>query len=272
MEGRFTQPDRVAQDPTRRVRGSRLASPILPESPEPGVRINRYLADCGLGSRRSCEALVRAGRVSINGDRCIELSTRVRSGDHVLVDGEPVEQGEQHITLLLNKPPGPLCTRDDPGGRDTIFDLLPAHLRRQRNLSYAGRLDRDSEGLLVLSTDGSIIQRLTHPSNKIEKEYLVWLTKPFHEEDAGKMLAGIDTPDGLARAKSVEKVSKRTVAVVLEQGMKRQIRVMLDALGYGVKRLARVRIGGLEAPGLQPGQWRFLGRRDLCQLLGETKH
>ncbi len=239
-------------------------------SQDPPVRINRFLADCGLGSRRSCESLVTEGRVQINGSRCESLSARVSPADQVTLDGRPLHRDGETTTLLLYKPPGYLCTRDDPEGRDTIFDLLPHHLRKRRNLSYAGRLDRDSEGLIVLTSSGEISQRLTHPGHEVEKEYVVNLTTPFRADDAERMVAGLETPVGFARAAAVERVSKRTVAIVLRQGLKRQIRHMLDALGYGVRRLVRVRIGGLTDSSLASGQWRLLGRRDLARVFGET--
>lgn len=240
-----------------------------PKDPLP--RINRFLADCGLGSRRSCETLITEGRVTINGEICVVLATRIAPSDSVTVDGRPIKRNEEEITILLYKPPGYICTRKDPEGRDTIFDLLPPHLSRQRNLNYAGRLDYDSEGLIILTSSGEISQKLTHPTHKIEKEYVINLTTPFHSEHVDQMVAGIEIPSGFARASAVERVSKRTIAIVLQQGLKRQIRYMLDSLGYGVRRLIRVRIGGLSDPGLASGKWRILGRKDLAKLFGETK-
>ncbi len=227
------------------------------------------MADHGHGSRRSCESLVIEGRVSIDGEVCTSLSRRIADGERVEVDGKACSTAPATVTLLLYKPAGILCTRDDPGGRQTIFDLLPGHLRQLRKLHYAGRLDRDSEGLIVLSNDGDLTQRLTHPGRKVEKEYVVNLAQPFRDADAERLLGGIQIEGGLARATGVERVSKRTVAITLEQGMKRQLRLMLGALGYTVKRLVRVRIGGLEDPGLKPGAWRLLGRRDLSALFGQ---
>ena len=239
------------------------------ESP---TRINRYLADCGLGSRRSCESLVTEGRVTLNGEPCLALSTRVAPGDSVAVDGRLVHRDEQQITLLLNKPAGHLCTRNDPQGRPTIFDLLPPHLQNLRALHHAGRLDLDSEGLIILSSDGGFSQDLTHPTKHIEKEYFITLKNSFRPDHAELLCRGFDIPAGFARAKAVVKISKRKIAITLEQGLNRQVRHMLEHLGYRVGRLIRIRIGGLTDPDLPPGGWRQLGKRDRRALFGETKH
>jgi len=215
---------------------------------------------------------VTEGRVTVNGEICIALATRISPGDEVTVDGKTARPNEEETTLLLYKPPGYLCTRRDPEGRPTIFDLLPPHLSRQSNLNYAGRLDFNSEGLIVLTSSGEISQKLTHPTHKIEKEYVVNLTTPFLAEHAAQLITGVETPSGFARASAVERVSKRTVAIVLQQGLKRQVRYMLDTLGYGVRRLIRVRIGGLTDPSLGSGKWRILGNKDIAQLFGKTKH
>lgn len=209
----------------------------------------------------------------INGQPCLSLSTRVREEDRVRVDGRILKrENEEEVTILLYKPAGYLCTRNDPEGRSTIFELLPPHLGRQRSIHYAGRLDFDSEGLIILTNCGETSQRLSHPSEKTEKEYVVSLSTPFREEHAQVLIQGVDTPSGFARAVAVEKITKRSIAVILHQGLKRQIRHMLDVLGYRVTRLIRVRIGGLTDTSLKPGGWRFLGRRDLAAIFNKTKH
>ena len=218
------------------------------------------------------ESLVTDGRVTLNGEPCLVLSTRVGRGDEVVVDGQLVSPDEQQITLLLNKPAGHLCTRDDPQGRPTIFDLLPPHLQKLRSLHHAGRLDLDSEGLIILTTDGDFSQNLTHPTKHIEKEYFVTLKNGFRPDHADVLCNGFDIPAGFARAKAVVRVSKRRVAITLEQGLNRQVRHMLEHLGYRVARLIRIRIGGLTDPDLPPGGWRQLGKRDFRALFSETKH
>lgn len=207
----------------------------------------------------------------INGHPCLTLGTRIQENDEVTVDGRTLKRQNDEVNILLYKPVGCLCSRNDPEGRPTIFELLPPHLGNRRSIHYAGRLDYNSEGLIVLTNCGTITQRLSHPTGKIEKEYVVSLTKPFREEHAKLLVSGMDIPSGFARATAVEKITKRSIAIVLQQGLKRQIRYMLDTLGYRVTRLVRVRIGNLTDHSLKPGHWRFLGRRDIASIFNETK-
>lgn len=227
------------------------------------MRLNRYLAACGLGSRRSCEHLIEGGRVTVNGRQCKKLATVIGEGDAVTVDGLPVAP-KRTATLILHKPPGYLCTKDDPKGRKTIYDLLPDHLR---DLSYVGRLDMDSEGLLVMTNDGALAQSLTHPRYKVEKLYLVVLDRTFKmEEDAKTLRKGIEIEEGFARAVSVHLLSPRRLFVVLNQGFKRQLRQMFASLNYEVKSLVRLRIGSLELAELASGRWRYLSAEEIKQL------
>ena len=236
------------------------------EAPREGIRLNRYLALCGLGSRRSSEDWIRQGRVTINKKLCMDLSTRVTPDDDVAFDGKSVNP-KQETTILLNKPAGVVCTASDPQGRKTIFDLLtPTY--RSRNLHHAGRLDQDSEGLLVMTNSGELSQQLTHPRNKIEKEYIVTLDRPFDFQLKKQFQEGIRTPEGIAYAKFIDGITMRRLRVILTQGLKRQVRHMFAAFDYEVKRLERIRIGNLEDPDLPQGQHRLLGRRDIERMLG----
>lgn len=230
----------------------------------PDVRINRYLASCGLGSRRACEALVVEGRVALNGRQVNDLATRVTRDDVVEVDGAAVHPENKEV-VLLNKPKKTLCTREDERGRETVYDLLPV---RFHHLAHVGRLDRDSEGLLLLTNRGELAHELTHPASKVEKEYVVHIDRDFQETDRTAFLRGIRLPEGLARALSVQAAKPRILHIVLGQGLKRQIREMCKARGITVKRLIRVRIGGLTAPDLAPGRWRRLTAHDVLKLRG----
>lgn len=227
------------------------------------MRLNRYLAVCGLGSRRSCESIIEAGRVTVNGRQCKKLATVVGEGDVVTVDGE-IAAMKRTATLILHKPPGFLCTRNDPQNRPTIYDLLPDHLQ---DLSYVGRLDKDSEGLLVMTNDGELAQALTHPRYKVEKLYLVTIDRTFDMAEDGKtLLKGIDIEEGFARAVSIHALSPRRLFVVLNQGFKRQLRQMFDSLNYRVKTLVRLRIGTVELAELASGRWRFLAPEEIKRL------
>lgn len=238
------------------------------------MRLNRYLAAAGLGSRRACEAIITAGRVSINGRPCVVLATTVEPNDSVKVDGRLV-QVQRQIYVLLNKPVGFLSTRTDPRQRDTVFDLLPEDFPRT---FHVGRLDQDSEGLLLLTNDGEFSLRLTHPRYKVDKEYEVVLDRAFDMELAAKLQQGVFIPvdaeqEGQppqrvrARAEAIYKLGPNKLKVILRQGLKRQIRLMFLQVGYEVKKLQRVRLGTLKLGHLRPGEWRYLDSREVAALM-----
>lgn len=230
---------------------------------EEGTRINKYLASCGLGSRRACDALVQEGHVEINGQPCLNPGTRVGPEDHVKVDGRRVAPKQESV-VVLNKPRGLVCTKADELRRGNIFDLLPDSMR---HLQHVGRLDRESEGLLVLTNDGDLGHAMLHPSKKVEKEYLVTSNQPVTDEHVRTLLSGIYTDEGKLRADRVDRLSPRRLSIVLTTGHKRQIRVMLEKLGYRVQRLLRVRIGSLELGNLGTGKWAKLSPADIELLL-----
>ncbi|MEM0898095.1 MAG: pseudouridine synthase [Verrucomicrobiota bacterium] len=165
----------------------------------------------------------------------------------------------------MNKPRGIVCTLSDELGRDTILDLLPPQYH-SIGLHHVGRLDKESEGLLVLTNDGQLSNQLTHPRHKVEKEYVATLDKPFDFSLKPKLLNGVVTPEGKAHAERVWGEGRK-VSVVLTQGMKRQVRHMFAAVGYEVTRLQRVRIGELKAPGLKPGAFSTLRDRQIEKML-----
>jgi len=227
------------------------------------MRLNRYLAAAGYGSRRSCEDLIRAGRVSINGHFIRELATVVGDGDDVRVAGEPARKPAGTTVLVLHKPKGFVTTREDERGRRTIYHLLPPEWKR---LAYVGRLDRDSEGLVLLTDDGELNHTLTHPSRKIEKEYEVLLDGPLESGAVEKLLRGFRIEAGRARMESVRAVAPDHLRVVLCQGLKRQIRHMLHECGREVRRLVRTRIGPVVLKPLRPGEWRILKPKEVAHL------
>jgi len=231
-----------------------------------GTRLNKFLASCAVGSRRKCDELIQAGRVEVNGDPCLNMGTRIGPADHVRVDGKRVTPKET-ITVAFNKPRGYVCTREDELGRDTIYALLP---HTMHSLHHVGRLDRDSEGLLILTNDGDLSQQLMHPSKSVEKEYLVTSNQAFENTHLDQFLEGVYTPEGKLKAKSIERLSPRRLSMVLDHGAKRQIRVMFDTLGYQVSKLLRVRIGNLWLGDLEPGRWAILNSTEIKMLLGES--
>ena len=228
------------------------------------MRLNRFLAAAGFGSRRHCDELIAAGRVAINGKSCTDFSAQPGARDHVKVDGKLVHVAPL-LTVMLHKPAGFVSTRRDPHVRDTVFDLLPPKFSRLFNI---GRLDAPSEGLLLLTNNGDLAQHLTHPRFKVEKEYEVTLDRPWDPALTPKLLRGIVLDGRRARIARLHSISPMRLGVVLRQGINRQVRRMFEALGYHVKRLVRVRIGSLRLGDLPQGHWRALTKRELESLEG----
>jgi len=226
------------------------------------MRLNRYLALCGLGSRRACEEIILGGSVRINGRPVRDLATVVQPGDTVVARGRVVRP-ESARYVVLHKPSGCLSSRQSQGGKPTVYDLLP---REAGTLPHVGRLDAESEGLLLLSNDGALAQALTHPSRHVEKEYDVVLDRAFDAKLIPKLLKGIYLEEGRAKAAHVHIEGANKLRVVLTQGINRQIRRMFAALGYKVKRLTRTRLGPLKLGRLPRGSWRELTAREVDLL------
>ena len=234
-----------------------------------GIRLNKYLASAGVGSRRACYTMVQQGEVVINGETCLSPGYRVQPEDFIKVNGRRIEPLEIQ-SIVLHKPAGLVCTRSDENNRATIYELLPPRLH---HLAHVGRLDLDSEGLLILSNDGELTQALTHPSHKIEKLYQVTTENAFENSILNQLEKGVFTEVGKARAVSVKRISSRRLEMVLNTGLKRQIRYMIQAVGHRVKRLVRLKIGELTLDTLKPGKWRVLGKseREALMALSEKK-
>lgn len=231
------------------------------------MRLNRYLAAAGLASRRGADELIAAGRVTVNGQVCTNFGTDIAEADHVKVDGRRV-QSEQRLHVALHKPAGFVSTRHDPHARDTIFDLLPPGFPRLFNV---GRLDAMTEGLLILTNDGELAQKLSHPRYKVEKEYEVTLDRPWNPERAPELLKGVFL-DGLrARFARLEPIGPKRLRVILQQGVNRQIRRMMFAVGYEVTALVRTRIGRLRLGDLPRGHWRPLTSAEIRELDPDTR-
>jgi 23S rRNA pseudouridine2605 synthase len=229
-------------------------------------RINKYLAHAGVGSRRHCEELVLAGRVSINGRPVRELGTRVEPGQKVSVDGVPV-RSERHVYWLVNKPRSYLCTNSDPAGRPLALDLIPKVSQR---VYTVGRLDEASEGLLLLTNDGDLAHRLMHPRFNIEKTYLVQVAGNPTSDDMKQLLKGVWLSDGHVRARHVKRLKKQGsstwLKIVLSEGKNREIRRMLARLGHKVLHLRRTAIGPVLLGKLPRGKARRLTLEELNAL------
>ena len=230
------------------------------------MRLNRFLSQCGLGSRRGCEQIISEGRVSINGKQVSQLGTLVQPTDEVEVDGRPV-RARQAVVLALHKPKGYVCSRSDERDRMTIYALLP---RQYQALHHVGRLDKESEGLLLLTNQGELSHRLMHPSMGAEKEYEVVVDQPMDVETMAKLTRGMLTEEGQARAERAWLITPHRCHVVLKQGLKRQIRLMFYQLGFEVERLTRTRIGWLELRGLPKGGHRELSAAEVQRFFTEA--
>ncbi|MBR7108501.1 MAG: rRNA pseudouridine synthase [Akkermansia sp.] len=232
-----------------------------PPAPEGSVRLNKFLASCGYESRRAADRLIAEGRVEVNGKAVDTPGLRVLPTDFVKVDGRHATPKEE-VVVLLNKPRGYVCSRDAQGAIGTVYDLLPA---KYRYANYIGRLDADSEGLLLFTNNGVLSQSIGHPKGGIEKEYWVTLDQAFDSSVLIQLLKGVRIPEGQAKAKYVSRLSARRACVVLEQGLKRQVRQMFSCLGFRVKKLVRVRIGSLWGGDLEPGHATLLDAEQIAQ-------
>jgi 23S rRNA pseudouridine2605 synthase len=233
-------------------------------------RLNKVLAHAGVGSRRHCEDLIVAGRVTVDGARVRELGTRVTPGQEILVDGQPIE-AEQHVYWLVNKPRGFLCTNHDPARRPLAIDLVP---RVSQRVYTVGRLDEESEGLLLLTNDGELANRLTHPRYGVEKTYLVQVAGRPSREDQEQLLKGVWLSDGHVRARRVKRLRSQGdstwLQIVLSEGKNREIRRMLARLGHKVMRLQRIAIGPVHLGKLKSGKARRLAPDEQAALLRAT--
>jgi 23S rRNA pseudouridine2605 synthase len=239
-------------------------SPPPGTSSSEGIRINRFLASAGLGSRRRVEELVLQGRVTINGQPVRDLGARVDpERDRVRVGGRVVQPPRRVVYLILHKPVDCLTTTRDPEGRRTIYDYLRG---APMPVLPVGRLDRMSEGLLLLTNDGPLAFRLAHPGYRVERVYRLWLSGEIDDGVVRRFKAGVRIGGHLTKPSEVSVVhrsEKRTVLeIVLLEGKNREIRRMCENLHLRVQRLARIRFGNLSLRGLGPGEWRLLGERE----------
>lgn len=242
--------------------------------PEPaGERLQKLLADAGLGSRREIEQWIRAGRVRLNG-RPARLGDRARPEDRIEIDGRPLQErqlgGRERYVILYNKPEGEMVTRHDPEGRPTVFDRLP---RPPRGRWIAvGRLDVNSAGLLLLTNDGELANRLMHPKYQIDREYAVRVQGDITEEMVRRLVTGVELEDGRARFEDIVESggegTNRWFHVVIMEGRKREVRRLWEAVGARVSRLKRVRYGPIILDSaVKAGQWRELDKAERKALL-----
>lgn len=239
---------------------------------EESIRIHKFLSEQGICSRRDAEELIKEGLVEVNG-KVAEIGQKIISSkDIISVQGKNLAvRSRKNLTLALNKPRGLICSNHDPYHNQTVFDLLPKELHKER-LFCAGRLDKESEGLLILTNDGALAHRLTHPSALVIKRYEVTLNHPFDLKKIPLLKRGLKVDGELLRVEKVIAIKKgqnqnNRLEIHLNHGRKREIRRLFEALGYRVKKLARHQIGGLTLRGIKPGYYRLLNSKDIEKLL-----
>lgn len=234
----------------------------MPAEPAEGERLQKVLARVGIGSRRACEQLIADGRVSVDG-AIARLGQRVDPDTaHVEVDGRPVGVRPDLVYYLLNKPTGVVSTADDPHGRTTVVDLVDADER----IYPVGRLDADTEGLLLLTNDGALTHRLTHPSFGVHKEYLAEVEGTPSRGALRRLREGIELDDGMTAPATVAQISPNLIRLTIHEGRNRQVRRMFDAVGHPVVRLVRTRIGPITDARLGAGAARRLTNDEVRAL------
>ena len=239
---------------------NRIKEEFLQKS-EP-VRLNKYLSEAGVCSRREADRLIETGRVTVDGQRA-QTGMRIVPGQVVKVGNKVVSKQDEMIVLAVNKPRGIVCT-EERRERDSIVRFLNYPVR----VTYIGRLDKDSHGLLLMTNNGDIINKMMRAANKHEKEYKVTVDKEITEDFLKKMAAGVPILDTVTRPCTVKKIGKYTFSIILTQGLNRQIRRMCRQAGLAVRRLQRVREHTLELGDLPPGQWRYLTEQEIAELKG----
>jgi 23S rRNA pseudouridine2604 synthase len=225
------------------------------------VRLNKYISETGVCSRREADKWIEAGRVTCNGHRAA-LGTQVAEGDEVRIDGELIGVKKKQIYIALNKPVGIVCTTETHI-KDNIIELV----QYPERIFPVGRLDRDSEGLILLTNNGDIVNEILRSENNHEKEYLVTVDRPITDLALRMMAGGVKIMGEVTKPAEVARIDAQSFRIILTQGLNRQIRRMCSALGYKAQRLQRVRIMSIRLGALSPGQWRHLSAAELAKLL-----
>jgi 23S rRNA pseudouridine2605 synthase len=260
------------------TRGGAFGRPRQPPQPSgragdvhvpDGVRLQKVLAQAGVGSRRACEELIAAGRVEVDGQRITELGVRIDPKRQVVhVDGVRIQLDESLVYLAFNKPLGVISAMSDPQGRANLGDFVA---NREDRLFHVGRLDADSEGLILLTNDGELANRLSHPRYEVPKTYLVEVAGPVARDLGKRLRAGIELDDGVASVDSFKVVDARPgkalLEVVLHDGRNRIVRRMLAAAGHPVEQLVRTQVGPIRLGDLRQGRTRVLGQAEVGSLM-----
>jgi 23S rRNA pseudouridine2605 synthase len=254
----------------KRNNSPKLSNPVKNTSDD-SIRLNKYISNSGVCSRREADTLIQDGKVKVNGKIITEMGTKINPSDTVTVENKTVKP-ENYVYILLNKPSGYITTTKDPEERKTVMDLV-SNATKER-VYPVGRLDRNTSGLLILTNDGDLTNHLTHPSNEISKIYAVTLDKALAKGDFIKIAAGIELEDGLVEVDDIaytDANDKKQVGIKIHSGKNRIIRRLFESVGYEVVKLDRVMFGLLTKKDLPRGKWRFLSPLEVEKLRKKGK-
>ncbi|RLD31813.1 MAG: rRNA pseudouridine synthase [Bacteroidetes bacterium] len=262
------RPGRQSRQDKKPVNGQKPTSPTTetPASQKNEVRLNKYMANSGLCSRREADKLILTGSVTVNGRKVTELGTKITPGDEVKFKGRKLIP-EKNVYILMNKPKDVITSTEDPQGRKTIFSIIRS--KPDERIYPVGRLDRMTTGVLLLTNDGDLTKKLTHPKYQKKKIYQVSLNKNLNRKDMEKIAEGITLDDGLIQSDSISYVDpddKREIGIEIHSGRNRIIRRIFESLDYRVEKLDRVYFAGLTKKGLTRGKWRYLTDKEISVL------
>ena len=238
------------------------------------VRLQKYLANCGIASRRKSEELITSGKISVNGKVITELGTKINpSTDKILYNGKEIKEESKHVYILLNKPIGYVTTAKDQFGRDSVMDLVKVKER----IVPVGRLDMYTSGALILTNDGDFVYQVTHPKHEIEKTYTVTIKGIVTNEEVEKLRKGVKIDDYITKEAKVkilktdEEKNQSRLEITIHEGKNRQVRKMCEAIGHKVLALHRSKIAGIGVKDLSLGKWRYLNKEEVNKIIVKQK-
>lgn len=243
-----------------KYKGDKMGNIIVHKDRGDKIRLNKFISETGFCSRREADKLIEAGRVTVDGI-IAEMGTKVSENANVKIDGKPIKRVEELVYIALNKPVGITCTTEKKV-KGNIVDFV----NHEKRIFPIGRLDKDSQGLILLTNDGDIVNKILRAGNNHEKEYIVTVDKPINEKFIKDMSNGVRILGTITKKCKVRKINESTFNIILTQGMNRQIRRMCEALGYNVIKLKRIRIMNIKLGNLKIGQWRNLTKEELVKL------